>query len=99
MHADLGGVGEDDGALDDVFQFADVAAPMVAEHGPHGAVGDAVDFLAHVARVFGEEVMHQKRDVLLALAQGGKLKFDDVEPKEEVFAELFFLGHLFQVLV
>lgn len=38
-------LGEDDVALDDVLQLADIALPAVVHAGLHGAVGEAEGFL------------------------------------------------------
>ena len=42
-------------------------------------------------------MLHQQRDVVLAVAQRRQLDRDDVQPVEQVLAELAFLHHLAQV--
>ena len=62
-HVDLGLAAEDDGALDGVFQFADVAGPIVALEGGHGGFGEAYDFAAAVFAELAEEISGEQGDV------------------------------------
>ena len=81
------GIGEDGGALEGIFEFADVAWPVVAFHEGAGVFGEAE---ARVVAFFGEAVDEEageEGDVFGALAEGGEVEADDVEAVEEVFAE------------
>ena len=62
--------GEDDRALDDVLQLADVARPGVARQGIHDRGRDGFDPPAHAAGELLGEMAHQSRDVVAALPQG-----------------------------
>jgi hypothetical protein len=63
------------GPLDEVFEFADVARPVVGLHLLAGRVGDAGDVFAQLLAHFADEVDGQQRGVLLAVAQRGKLAY------------------------
>ena len=67
-------LGEDDGALDHVLQLAHVAAPVMIEQRPHRAVGQSRHALVHLRRVLVQEMMHQQRDIFLALPQRRQLQ-------------------------
>ena len=60
---------------------------------------DAVHLLLELAREPAHEELGQRRDVVLAVAQRRHLDRDDVEPVEQVLAELALLHHLAQVAV
>ena len=62
------GVGEDGGALEDVFEFADVAAKIVAFEFVHGLRGKAGDVTAHGGVEFFDYVRGDEGDVFFALA-------------------------------
>ena len=70
----------------------------VADEGLDGSTSGTID---NVARPSGggrlEEVLHQVRDVLAPLPQRRQRDRQDVQPVEEVLAELAFRDHLPQV--
>ena len=76
------------GALNDVLELADVAGVVVIlekrEDLRGEALGDGADVLFVV---FADEVLREREDIFLALAQGGKLDRHDREAEIEVFAE------------
>ena len=87
-------LGEQHGAVHGVFQLAHVAAPEVvlqqfadlrAERRRRHAVG---------LRVFGDEMLGERLDVLGTVAQGGQGDGHHVQPEIEVFAEIA-PAHLF----
>ena len=85
--------GEHDAALDGVFQFADVAGPLVIDQGAQGVGGELARGEAVLVGVEVEEVLRQQGNVFAAGAQRGQVHGDDVEAVEEVFAEAA-LAHL-----
>ena len=101
---ELGGVdgvgGADyEGAFDDVFEFADIAWPVVIHEDFHGFRGDAGDvFVLEAVEAF-DEVAGEEGDVLLAHSQGREFESDDIDAVEEVFAEASFPDHGGEVTV
>ena len=77
---------EDHQPLDLVLQLPDVPRPGVGRQAPEGPVGEALAPPAG-GGVALEEVVHQDRQVLEALAQGRQAQGDDVEAVVEVLAE------------
>ena len=79
--------GHDDGPLDVVLQFANVAGPLVLLQGGQGPWID----VGHVAVVLFivdvEEMSDQFRDILAAISQRRQVERHDVEPVVKVFAE------------
>jgi len=82
--------GKDDGALDDVLQFADVAGPVVAYEGAHGVGGNRLYVLAHAAAEDFGEMADEERNVFGAFAKRGDADGKDVEAIEKVGAEFVF---------
>src|SRR5678815_1593739 len=85
---------QDHGTLDNVAQLADIARPVIVLehfhrrrfHGRHTLV---------VARVeLGDERLDQQRQVFLPLAERRQLDGEDVQPVEEIFAQLAALHGL-----
>ena len=62
---------KDDGALDDVLQLAHVAGPVMGLQRRQARVGNAVHARAVFAGEARHELMGEKGDVLLVLAQRG----------------------------
>ena len=89
--------GEHDAALDGVFQFADVAGPLVIDQGAQGVGGELARGEAVLVGVELEEVLGQQGNVFAAGAQRGQVHGDDVEAVEEVFAEAAFADRLAQI--
>jgi len=69
--ADGAAGGEDDAALDDVFELAHVAGPLVVDEGAHGFRSESTGREAVFVGVVLEEVSDQGGDVFAAAAQGG----------------------------
>src|SRR5262249_44061724 len=84
------------GPLDDVAQLADVARPAVLFHLVIGRLGEVADPPARLADEAFQEVVGEQADIALALAQGRYADFDDLQPEEEVAAELAFADSFFQ---
>ena len=91
--------GEDDRALDDVLQLADVARPGVANQGLHDRGRDGLDPPAHPPGELLGEMADQPRDVVAALAQRRQHEREHVQAVVEVAAEAAVGDHLRQVAV
>ena len=87
LRLDVAALTEDEGVLDDVLQFADVAGEIMAHERGQGLVRYADDVLALLGAVFADKMLDEQGDVLLALAQGRQADLDHVEPVEQVVAE------------
>src|SRR5256885_4661482 len=57
-------VGKNDGALNGILKFADIAGPAVIEDALFGLVGKPGTRFAELAREFLEEVLGEKQDVV-----------------------------------
>src|SRR6185369_4064364 len=77
-----------DGALDGLLELADVPRPRPGLEPGGGAVPERHRGLAVGARARLEEVPREQRDVAAALAQRRHADDDQVQPIEQVFAEL-----------
>ena len=80
-------VAEDDGALDGVFEFTDVAGPVVEAEAAFGVGGEAFDLTAGADGGAAERSSGRGEDVFGALAEGRDAEGDDVEAVVEIFAE------------
>ena len=80
---------QDDGALDDVAQFADVARPMVAQQFvPRRRRRRRGCACSSWPLKWRKKVLGQEDDVVAALAQGRRAKLNDIEAVEQIFAEI-----------
>src|SRR5258706_11970992 len=75
---------QDHRPLDDVLKLADVARPIVRLAELQRLLVDPADLLSRLFRIAADEVVHEERQVALALAQGRDLDGEDVQPVEEV---------------
>ena len=85
-HEDIAG-GEDGGALDDVFEFAHVAGPVVGLEENEGALGELERAAGALFGNPAEEELGERADVLDAFAERRDVDADDVEAVEQVLAE------------
>ena len=85
---DDGALAQDDGALHHVGQFPDVAGPGVGGQAGSGQRADAIDGLSHPSREVDHEVSGQQRHVLLPISQRRNVDRKDVEPIEQIGAEV-----------
>ena len=92
-------VSEEDGAFDAVFEFADVAGPMVGDHHVDGGGGDASDGFVEFFGVLFDEEVGEEEDVVFAVAQRGEVDGEDVEAVVEVLSEVAFADGGFEVSV
>src|SRR5438270_6036262 len=72
-------LGEQDGALNGMIQFAHIARPEILQHLLHGGRIEAVRLLAIAMRICFEEMLRQQRNVFTAITQRWQVNFDCVE--------------------
>jgi hypothetical protein len=84
-------------ALDQVLQLADVAGKAVVKQRLDRALAEAGHVALVALAVVVQEVAHQQRDVVAALAQRRQVDGEDIEPVEQVFAEAALAHGLAQV--
>ena len=90
---------EDEDAFDEVAELADVARPVVLAQRVERVLSHLNVGASVLCAELLEELLDQRGDVLLAVAQRRNEEGDDVEPVEEVFAEVAAGDLLFEVLV
>src|ERR1700685_3891110 len=90
-YMDQGPAGKGAGAFQTVFQLADVARPVIGQHGLDGFVGEYF-FLGRGAGGALHEVSDEQWDILATLAQRGNSQAENIESKIQVAAESAF-GH------
>src|SRR5215831_18926587 len=83
-----GAARKDDGALEEVFQLADVAGPWPSAESLHGFVADGSDVFAHAAAVGSNEVAHKDSDVSETVAKGRGKDRKDFQAVEKITSEL-----------
>src|SRR6185437_6338402 len=74
-------------AGDDVFEFADVAGPVVMQQDDLRAARESLKNLAVRFAVFFQEVAHENWNVFGAFGEAGDLNFERTEAIEKIFAE------------
>ena len=97
--ADDAFLAESAGALDRVFQLANIARPAVAGEDLEAFGVHLPRFGAGVIGVFLDEMVDEQRHVFETVAQGGHLDGDDREAVVKVFAEGAFAGFFQEGLV
>src|SRR5689334_24785676 len=75
----FGSLSENDGPLNEVLQFANIAGPGIAGQGLHRPLGDGFDLLLHSARQARDKVMDQKRDIAWALTQRRNFDWENIQ--------------------
>ena len=65
---DLFAIGENDGPLDRIFEFAHVSGPVVAGQGEHRLFGKSLDRLTVFVGVHFEEVHRQQLHIIFTFA-------------------------------
>ena len=91
--------GQDDGALDSIFQLADVSGPIVIHHNLQSFRRKLQARAVILSAKLPQEVLGQLGNIFLALAQRREAQGNDVQAIEEVLAELAFHDHLAQVRI
>src|SRR5271157_1058513 len=97
--ADFRFLGDDHGALDSIFKFANITGPLVTVQEGHGTRCDAVDAFVHGGGELPDKVFNQNRDIALAIAQRRQLNLKNIQTVKEVWAEAAFFDELFEFLV
>src|ERR1700730_1427426 len=91
--------GKDNRALNEVFQFADIAGPMVTFESGDGLRGNRFDVPVHPARITLGKITHQRGNVFGALPQRGNGKGKNIQAVKEIAAEFPVLDHAGKVAV
>jgi hypothetical protein len=78
---------EDESPFDDVFQFPDVAGPVVSHEQGQDFAADSVNRAVLEAVEVFDELVGQQRDILFPLPQRRELQSDHVDPVIEVLPE------------
>jgi len=94
-----GAVGLHGGAAEDVFEFADVAGPLVGAKDGGGGQRDAGEGLAVLRGELADEVRGERGEVVGAGAEGRDAEFDHADAVEEVLTELSGGGEGLEVAV
>ena len=61
------------GALESVFQFADIARPVIVHKQTAGFFGKAMDGLPELLVVVAQEEFDERKDILFVLTKGRKV--------------------------
>ena len=95
----LGARGENNRALDHVLQLADVSRPRVTNERIHGLGRDGIDLLGHIEGKVLRKVPDEERNVLGALAQRRNMDGKNVQPIEQIGAELLLFDHRTKIAI
>src|SRR5581483_5474982 len=91
--------GEDHAAFNEVFEFADVARPVILHEGIHGFIGNEADVFFLPGREATHEIMCEETDIVTAFAQGRHANREYTEAVEEIATELTIGDELVQVAI
>src|SRR6267154_1406875 len=83
------------GALQTVFQFANVARPVIGQHDFDGLVGKNF-FLARSTRTAFHKMSQKQRNILAPLSQRWYAQTENVQPEIQIAAESTFHHRLLQ---
>src|ERR1017187_3955015 len=92
-------LGQDDGPLEYILQFADVARPVIVRECIQNRGRNQIDVATHALRMFLDKVAREQRYVFTALSQWWNLQGENMQPVVEIGAEFAFLHHCFKVTV
>ena len=98
MRFQVGPVGKDNGTLDGVLQFTNVAGPVMVHQHCHCRRGNAFDSAAQGFVQTVDEEPAQQRNILLTFPQRGQSNGDDIQPVEEIFPEITGSDLRFEIL-
>src|SRR5437879_7158002 len=94
----IGGA-DDDSTLYGIFQFADVARPVVLHQASERSRRDSLDAATAFLRIARNEIFGEGLDVFSVLAERWHGDGDDIKTVEEVRSELLLAHRLLQVFV
>ena len=94
----IGGA-DDDGTLHGIFQFADVARPVVLHQASARSRRDSLDAAIAFLRIARNEIFGEGLDVFSVLAERWHGDGDNIKTVEEVRSELVLAHRLLQVFV
>jgi hypothetical protein len=95
----MGRASEDDRVLEGILELANVAGPVVNHDGVHRFRRQGLGLAATILGEILQEGVHEQKQVVLAVAQSGKFQRDNVEPVEEIGAEIPPPDFLLQVAI
>ncbi len=87
------------GVFEGILQFPHISSPVVEHQFPHGLRGYPFDVLFHLLVEPPQEMLYERRDVLLSVPERREVDRDYVNPVEKVAAEEPFLYLFLQVFV
>ena len=90
---------DDDGAFDDVLQFANISRPGVGAEQFESIFVDSLYSFSGFPGVAIDEIFHEHRDVVLALAERWNLDGEHVDAVKEVSAKRTCCDRGFQVTI
>src|SRR5437762_176467 len=91
--------GQQHGALDEVFQFADVARPGIVRESVHDVSRNVLDIFIEAAAEDLYEVAHQKKNIFRTLAKRRDLNGENVEAVIKVATESALADEFGKILV
>jgi hypothetical protein len=91
-------IGQDGRAFEHVPQFADVAGPVIIDQRAPCILRDAAGRASQRLGKVREERVAQRHDVVATIPQWGQLDRKDVQPVEQIFAELFALYRVLEIV-
>lgn len=83
--------GEDDGALDEIFEFANVSWPAPVDHDFDGLIGDEGDAFVHALGALLDEIADEEWNVFAAFAERRQVNGKNVEAVVKIAAEFLVL--------
>src|SRR5262249_52905703 len=87
IHYQRIGLAQDNGALDDVLQFADIAGPPVSSQCFQRVLSDFPDILASRVAVTPYEILHEQWNVFRSFSQRRNRDWKDIQPVEEILTK------------
>src|SRR6202008_1623499 len=87
------------GSLDGIFQLANIAGPTIANEAIHSTRADFPLLCASLSGIFLQKVIHQKRNVLQALAQRWDFYRNDRQAVIKIFAKTAGFGFELKLFV
>src|SRR5579871_4176935 len=92
-------VAHDRGSLDHVAQFANIPWPRVVLEHLRDLGIDPADLPAMLGVHIAQQMLHEQRQILLAIAQWRQINVKDVQPKVEVLPKLALRNRLLGILI